>query len=305
MQKHQKSLQITAQNSVNVGNGYRNITYQGKNYQYNSLITTILYAGVDSEGKLDSDVTYSNKERADSISLVILDEKNKKMTIMALSRDTMTEIRRYTRNGKDMGTYVSHLGYAYSYGDGGEASCENLKEAVSNLLGGIPIDEYAVTNQSSMTYLNNLVGGVTVTVPNNDLAELYPELTEGAVVKLDDTNVRDYLHYRDTSVSFSNEGRVERQQTYVTAYINQLKTQLTTDLEGSWQHLQEMDDYLLTSITKSQYIAMANLLETVSFTDSDYYRPTGENKEGELHDEFYLDEDAFQQKIIELFYEER
>ena len=57
-------------------------------------------------------------------------------------------IRRYSRSGSDMGTYVSHLGYAYSYGDGGEVSCEDLREAVSNLLGGIPVNEYAVTNRS-------------------------------------------------------------------------------------------------------------------------------------------------------------
>lgn len=86
------------------------------------------------------------------------------MSILALNRDTMTEIRRYTRTGEDMGTYVSHLGYAYSYGDGGEVSCEDLKEAVEKLL-GISIDEYVVTNQSSITSINDLVGGVTVTVP--------------------------------------------------------------------------------------------------------------------------------------------
>ena len=112
--REQSRLHVTAGNSVDMKGGYRTITWKDKEYQYNSLITTILYAGLDSTDPLKASETYSNKARADSISVVILDKKKKKMSILALNRDTMTEIRRYTRTGEDMGTYVSHLGYAYS-----------------------------------------------------------------------------------------------------------------------------------------------------------------------------------------------
>lgn len=302
-QKEQSRLHVTAGNSVDMKGGYRTITWKDKDYQYNSLITTILYAGLDSTDPLKASETYSNKARADSVSVVILDKKKKKMSILALNRDTMTEIRRYTRTGEDMGTYVSHLGYAYSYGDGGEVSCEDLKEAVEKLL-GISIDEYAVTNQASITSINDLVGGVTVTVPNDDLAAMYPELKKGAVVTLDDSNVKDFLQHRDTAADFSNEGRIERQQAYVTAYVDLLKDRLASEPDQLWQEIGQMNDYLQTSITKNKYLSLARLLEKVSFTDADYYRPTGKDSAGELHDEFYVDEDALQQLVIDLFYEE-
>ena len=302
-QKQQSRLHVTAGNSVDMKGGYRTITWKDKEYQYNSLITTILYAGLDSTDPLKASETYSNKARADSVSVVILDKKKKKMSILALNRDTMTEIRRYTRTGEDMGTYVSHLGYAYSYGDGGEVSCKDLKEAVEKLL-GISIDEYAVTNQSSITSINDLVGGVTVTVPNDDLAAMYPELKKGAVVTLDDSNVKDFLQHRDTAADFSNEGRIERQQAYVTAYVDLLKDRLASEPDQLWQEIGQMNDYLQTSITKNKYLSLARLLEKVSFTDADYYRPTGKDSAGELHDEFYVDEDALQQLVIDLFYEE-
>ena len=301
--REQSRLHVTAGNSVDMKGGYRTITWKDKEYQYNSLITTILYAGLDSTDPLKASETYSNKARADSISVVILDKKKKKMSILALNRDTMTEIRRYTRTGEDMGTYVSHLGYAYSYGDGGEVSCEDLKEAVEKLL-GISIDEYAVTNQSSITSINDLVGGVTVTVPNDDLAAMYPELKKGAVVTLDDSNVKDFLQHRDTAADFSNEGRIERQQAYVTAYVDLLKNRLASEPDQLWQEIGQMNDYLQTSITKNKYLSLARLLEKVSFTDADYYRPTGKDSAGELHDEFYVDEDALKQLVIDLFYEE-
>lgn len=53
-QTKQKSMQITAGNTHNVGNSYRNIVYKGQEYQYNNRITNILYAGVDSTGKLEA-----------------------------------------------------------------------------------------------------------------------------------------------------------------------------------------------------------------------------------------------------------
>lgn len=298
----QNSRNITAGVNVDMGSGYRNITYNGKNYQYNSLITTILYAGVDSEGEMIVNASYADAPRADSISLVVLDKKHHKMTIIGINRDTMTEVRRYTMNGTDRGTYVTHLGYAYAYGDGGKVSCENLKEAVSKLFGGIPINEYAVTNMSSMRYINNLVGGITVEVPNNDLSGLYPEMIEGAEITLDDTNITDFLHYRDSSIDYSNEGRIERQQAYVTEYVAKIKEQLQTDVNGIWKKLENMDDYLQTSITRNKYLNLANLLETVEFSDGDYYRLEGEDRQGEAHDEFYVDEEVLQEKILELFY---
>lgn len=303
-QQMQNGQQITAGNSVNVGSGYRNITCNGKNYQYNTLITNVLYAGIDSTGEMKASGGYGDQARADSISLIVMDKKKKKMSVIAISRDTMTEIHRYTLDGKDRGAGKSHLGFAYTYGDGGEASCENLVRAVSDLFGGIPIRDYVVTNQSSMPYINDLVGGVTVTVPNDELATQYPEMTAGAAVKLDETNITDYLHYRDTAGDFSNEGRMERQKSFINAYIPIAKEQAKNDPDGMWEKLQEMEDYLQTSITKNKYLGLVNLLDQITYTEEDFYRLEGQDQMGELHDEFYPDQERLQEKILELFYEE-
>lgn len=303
-QKKQSSQHVTAGNSIDMETGYRNITYNGKKYRYNSLITTVLYAGIDSVGEIQETEGYADAARADSIALAVLNQKTKKMTVIALNRDTMTEVRRYSMSGRNRGKYVTHLGFAYAYGEGGEVSCYNLKDAVSDLLGGIPVNEYVVTNQSSMPYINDLVGGVTVEIPNNDLVSLYPDFYEGATVTLDDSNIQDFLQYRDTELEFSNEGRIQRQQAYITAYVGQLKSVLQNDLESVWEKQESMKKYLQTSITKNKYLSLANLLEMMEFSDGDYYRPEGENVEGKAHDEFYVDEDALRQKVIEIFYEE-
>ena len=198
-----KNYHVTGTNSVDVGAGYRYTEYNGKKYQYNNRVTTLLYAGLDSFDELKKTATYGDKARADSIMLIVLDEVSKKMSVVAINRDTMTEVHRFSRNGDDLGVYVTHLGYAYTNGDGGEASCENLKTAVSTLFNNLPIDGYMVSNQTSIVMINDLVGGVTVTVPNDDLAAKYPELTTGNVVTLDESNVRAYVQQRDDIVNIS------------------------------------------------------------------------------------------------------
>ena len=154
--KEQKNYHVTGANSVDVGAGYRYTEYNGKKYQYNNRVTTLLYAGLDSFDELKQTATYGDKARADSIMLIVLDEASKKMSVVAINRDTMTEVHRFSRNGGDLGTYVTHLGYAYANGDGGTASCENLKTAVSTLFNNLPIDGYMVSNQTSIVMINDM-----------------------------------------------------------------------------------------------------------------------------------------------------
>ena len=73
------------------------------------------YAGLDSFDELKQTATYGDKARADSIMLIVLDEVSKKMSVVAINRDTMTEVHRFSRNGDDLGVYVTHLGYAYTF----------------------------------------------------------------------------------------------------------------------------------------------------------------------------------------------
>lgn len=300
----QKSYHVSGSNSIDVGAGYRYTEYNGKKYQYNNRVTTLLYAGLDSTGELKATASYGDKTRADSIMLVVLDEASKKMSVVAINRDTMTEVHRFSRNGNDLGTYVTHIGYAYANGDGGKASCENLKTAVSGLIGGLPISGYIVSNLNSIAMINDLVGGVTVTVPNDDLASKYPELTAGSIVTLDESNVRAYVQQRDTAVDFSNEGRIERQKSFVLSFMDSFGKLVKENSTQVWDKLEESSDWMQTDITKNRYLSLADAFSQTSLTPDSYYILKGEDQLGELHDEFYYDEDALQELIINLFYRE-
>lgn len=300
----QNDQHITAGESRDMGWGYREISYNGKVYKYNSLLTTFLVAGIDSEGEIETSEQYSYAPRADSIYLIAANEKTGKLTIIPINRDTMTDVRRYTISGYDRGTYTTHIGYAYTYGDGGKASCDNLCEAVSRLFGEIPINEYVILNRSSMPHINQFAGGVSVTVPNDDLSGLHPEWKKGATVTLKDEEVEDYLRYRDITEDFSNEGRIERQKSYLLPFLRKASELAETDSRGTWKKIEDMRKYLLTSITENKYISMVELFSDINMDEAYFIELSGENRLGDKNDEFYVDEEELQKVIINTFYEE-
>lgn len=298
-------VSIAADRQVNVGSGYRNITYKGKQYRYNNRITVILCAGLDSDTPLVKNSMYTIAPRADSISLIVMDELHKKMTIIALNRETMTRIRRYTVSGKKSGLYVDYLCYAYTYGDGDKASCDGLCEAVSMLLYNIPVNNYVIINRASMNLLSELIGPVEVTVPNNDLAEINGAFTENAKVTIDSSNVEMFVRHRDTTTHFSNAGRMQRQQAYITGAMNRFRKLMNDEPGLFWAKIQEAENYVQTNITRSHYLELTRIMNHTAFTNRDYYIPEGKQVAGGLHDEFYPDEEQLLQKVIELFYIEQ
>lgn len=281
---------------------YHNIIYKDKKYVYNSQITAVLYSGLDSDSELVTSNRYTIAPRADSIELIVLDNYHKVIRVLAISRDTITAVERYTMNGNSRGKYDTQLGYAYVYGDGGKASCLNLTQAVSEMLGGVPIHEYAVTNNASVVALNNMVGGITVTVPNDDLIADYPEIKKGAVVALDDTNVDAFVRWRDTSIPYTNNGRMERQQAFSSAFLQKFKTLIEKDTEGVWNKIESMSPYMETSITRNQYLKLAELVSNLTFSEEDYYYIDGEDIQGEQYDEVHLDKESLEKTIVDLFY---
>ena len=284
------------------GEMYQQVTYAGKQYEYNNRIRTILFVGVDAAGDLETTNRYTLAPRADTIELVIMDGYQKKISILTISRDTMTEIRRYTMDGTDRGTYVSHLGYAYTFGDGGKVSCLNLVEAVSNLLGGIPIHEYVVVSEGGIVLGNQLVGGVQVEVPNDDLMEKYPEMVAGALVSLSDSNVCEFVRFRDTEKAFSNRSRMERAQSFSVAFISQLREKVIVSPSAMWSKIESFGNVMHTSITRNQYLKLADELAGYSISKEDCVALGGTDVSGQIHDEVWLDGDEVKQLCLHLFY---
>ena len=294
---------ITAANQTNVGSGYRNITYKGKEYRYNTRITSVLYVGVDSDGVMVPNNSFISAPNADSISMVVMDELHKKMTIIAINRNTICKIHRFAYDGTDRGEFVDQLCLAYSYGENGPVSAENLCEAVSKVLYGVPVNEYVITNRSSLPEICNVIGDVTVTVPNDDLVN--EGFIKGQKVVINGGNVETFVRKRDISADLSNVGRMERQKTFINATIGKIIDLLRMSPNELWKRIEAAEYCFQSNITRSRYLDLSNAVSNTVYDEQNYYVPEGRNVVGKRFDEFYPDEDKLLDKIVEIFYIEK
>jgi anionic cell wall polymer biosynthesis LytR-Cps2A-Psr (LCP) family protein len=293
---------VTGSSSPNTDLRFQEVEYKGDKYRYNNRIITILLAGLDSEGPLVETRKYGDAARADSINLIVIDTQEKKLSIIGLDRNTITEIRKYTLDGWDRGLFRDFLCWAYTYGNGGKVSCENLREAVSLLLYDVPVNRYVMANRSSFEGLAELVGPVEVTVPNDDLVEIDPKYKKGSVVVVDASNIEKFLRYRDTSRDFTNEGRMERQKAYLTAAADQILETLTAEPQESWKKIQQMEEFIQTDITRNQYLDLVNDLKEVDRDSIEYIIPEGTLSAENYYDEFYLDQEKLLDEVVNIFY---
>lgn len=300
--KNRMRYQVSSGHNVDVS-GYQDIKYKGHTYRYNNRVTAILYAGIDSDTTMEAPGAYAGAPRADSISLVVMDELHERISIIALNRDTMTGIHKFTVDGKDRGSFTDHLALAFAYGDGGRKSCENLCLAVSDLLYGVPISGYVVSNRASLPLLGDLVGPVEVVVPNDDIED--QGFIAGETVTIDSDNLASFVRSRDSETDFSNVGRMERQQAYINAAIDKIMSLLTKDTNTAWDFMKRAEAYVETDITRNRYLNLVKILKNTHYSADNYYTPDGEQVVGRRYDEFYPDMDSLQEKVIELFYIER
>ena len=303
-QKDQRAYQIDTK-LVEPQQTY-SVTYNDEIYDYNTTIETVLLIGIDSEGKLEQQDNYGVDARADNIVLLIMDRLNHTLKILPISRDTMTEITKYTKSGYESTKYVDHLGFAFSYGDGYKASCENTCDAISNLLYGVNIRYYICTNLDSIAFANDLLGGVSVEVPNDDLVKIHPELKKGSEVTLTSDNVADFLRYRDTEVDYSNNGRMDRQQAFLTGFTLKAKTMSENDYVNLWEKLSGDDSKILTNMTKAHFMNLISRVSEYDYIEEEsVLKITGVDKVEDNHDVFYPDQEELKQLVIDTFYTKR
>jgi hypothetical protein len=91
---------------------------------------------------------------------------------------------------------------------------------------------------------------------------------------------------------------MERQVMYISALINTMKQSGGSKLYDVLSPY--LDIYIITDLNADQLNA---LTKYEYLTDEVQYLP-GEMKQGEVYEEYYVDEDALQDLLIDTFYEE-
>lgn len=283
----------------------RYVYYDGKKYQYNDKVTTVLFAGIDKRNYEHEEGVFGTAGQADCIFVMALNTETGDYKLMAVSRDTMCDVNTYDENGKYAGTEKMQICLSHGYGDGKEESCENLKRSVSRVFFGIPVNSYVAVDLDVISILNEQVGGVEVTV-NEDLSGRDPALYEGANVTLDGTQAEIFVRSRNIyGDENQNNLRMERQKTYLTSFIQKTLKMTKENMSVPLNMYNSISDYMVTDIDAAMVTYYTGVFLKSGFSsDKNLIKVPGKTVMGEQYAEYYTDTDEFFKIILDMYYTE-
>lgn len=282
---------------------YHQVTYQNKTYEYNTSIVSILLLGIDKD-KQNQDTL----GQSDAVALLLLDRENKKMSFLAIPRETITEIEMFDVQGQSLGWQESYLNLAYAYGHDQASGCMRTSQAVSRLLNNVPVVRYASMNLVALPEVHDLVGKIQVKVPNDSLVDVNKSWTKGKVVTVTKDNVEDFVRSRDITKNFTSQTRLERQEVYMKAFYERFCALLEGNIENMINKVYNIfkSDNICTNITYTDLKDFCQMILTYDFDESkDYYTLEGIYEAGDVHNTFTYDQEKLDALVIQLFYKEK
>ena len=252
--------------AANYGENFQSsIFYNGVEYIYNTDITSVAFIGVDKRKFGLNDDLVEKVGQNDVNMVVAINTKTGKSDVIVLPRDTIVDVNKYSVDGDDMGIDPKQLCLAYSYGDGASTSCDNAIVSMQRILYGVPINTYVALNLDGIAALNDALGGITVTSPN-DLKDIYKK---GEQVTLNGSEEERFIRGRESTLKGDAERR-ERQIAYVKAYVSQAAERGLKNPQLLMDVYNIGSEYTVTNLTLSRSLyfgttILSNPSEILSF----------------------------------------
>ena len=279
------------------------LEWNGEQYRYREGLINILFLGIDGRGKAEENPAIGFGAKADCIILVSLDTENDTFTFLNISRDAVTPIRWFDSTGKEIGLYDYQLGLQYTMGEGLETSCEYMEEAVSRMLGGIPIQGFCALYWNGVEKLHEELGPVTVEVPE-ELHELDPyHFLESGKMELTPEQAKSFVQGRDISQTGSNEARMLRQQEYIRALYKILKEKIIRNPFSVYSMKKTVEEYLVTDLETDEILALAWQARKAMGEDIAMLSVPGVTQATQFQDEFLIDKEALEKIRVSIFYD--
>lgn len=288
---------------VQLSDNGRSVTYNGKQYRFNTDMTSIMCLGVDREA-LGVDDTIGTGGQSDAIFLIALDTQTGETTIIGVPRDIVTDVGIYSPSGEYMRTEKQQLCLAYAYGDGKHRSCKNTLTAVSRLFYQLPINSYFAVDIRAIGKLNDAIGGVTVTMTDSGFYDTNGiHYYEGDVVTLFGENARKYVQHREVSELQSSADRLTRQINYLNAFTYKTLSQTKKDLYTPVNMFNIVQKRSASNLDPTTITAFASCIVTNGVSEIDFARVPGHLESDGTYAQYIVDEEQFYEMILDIYYE--
>lgn len=279
------------------------VTYQGQDYVLKDHLETFLVLGLD---RYDGDTTAASHEsgvQTDFLMVMVFDNETKQSTAIQINRDTITKVNKLGVGGTSVvDSFQTQIALAYNFAnvENEKIRCRNTRDSVQYLLDGVKIDHYFALTMDAVAVSCDLVDGVEVTVLE-DFTGIDDTLVKGETVTLRGEQALRYVRTRYGMEDSSNRTRMERQQQYINALQAKVTARLQEDENFIIELVDTMDDYVVYDSSDRRMEMFLNKFQDYDFQGIRQIK--GESKIGEEFMEFYPDEEAVQELVIDLFYD--
>lgn len=271
----------------------RTIERSGVTWRYNTRLRTVLFMGVDTRAGAENKIGIGNNGRSDTLLLFVIDPDEERVQLITISRDTMTKVDVYDRDRNFLFSGKMQLTMQYSFGDSAARSCQLVKSKISDLLYDLPINYHCSLTMDGILAASDLLGGITLTL-EDDWTDIDPTYTAGSTITLKGEQLERFLRYRDTDASGSNDVRMARHGWFIRQLFRQMGNLGSAGVELL---LDKLDPYLETDMDAD------TIKQLTSYHLSDeILKIPGQTVQGKAHDEYYVDEEACRQMILDVFY---
>lgn len=276
------------------------LEHGGKTYTHQELdYTTLLFIGVDRPVLTGASMRQSGQ--ADFLLLMTIDRDSGEIDMLQIDRDTVSQVQVYGAFGNPAGKRDMQICLSYAFGSDPEKACQNTVKAVETLLGGVPVDHYIALDMDGMSVLNDVLGGVTVTL-EEDFTAFDPEMAAGATIRLEGVQAAYYLRGRSGVGDGTNASRMNRQAAFMEAAAELLNTRMAADAEFVGEILDALDEHLVASCEDAWLINQA--YSARKYARTGLVRLDGEHTVGsDGFVEFHPDTNALTEYIIGTFCE--
>lgn len=303
--QRQSAEEPTAQEKERWKEGW--IKHEGRIYAYNEDILTFLFMGIDKKNEVAAVAEGTDGGQSDALFLLVLNPHDHSIRVIGINRNTMTDVDLYNDAGAYMTTVTAQIAVAHGFGDGMQESCEYQVEAVRRLFYNLPMHGYCAVNMDAIIPLTDLAGGIELTALEDVKSRFGGDngnvVTEGENVLLDGRKAYSYVSYRDVNVAGSADMRLKRQQQFLEEFIKKIKAQTASDLTLPVKLYRAVTEYMVTDVTADEVAYLASTVSGYRFDKDQLYTLTGETVQGEQFEEFYVDEEALYEMILDIFYE--
>ena len=274
----------------------RTYYYEGQEYTQRKDVETYLIMGIDKDGPVHRSSDAREGGQADMLQVLIIDHAAKTWQLLPIDRNTLAMFEVLNADGSSAGTQYMQICLAHAFSYGLEDGCTKTANAVTDILLNRKMDGYYALNMGGISELNDLVGGVPVTV-TEDFLEIDPNLTVGETITMTGEDAEKFVRARMNMEDDRNELRMARQEVYLNSFIQQFDRLSEEEILTVYDKIM---DYAVTNMGSGTFANLSSVCKSYTKLDSIKIDGTSQIENG--YETFRMDDVSRVETALKLFY---